>query len=473
MILGGISSGLVDFNPRRMAAIMSLPAKAARIRLRDFSSPQMRAFHMSWIAFFLCFFAWFAIAPLMKVVRDELHLTQDQIGWCIVGSVALTVVARLFVGWLCDRVGPRIAYSALMIVGSLPVMGVGLAHDYTTFLAFRVAIGIIGASFVITQYHTTQMFASNCVGTANAMTAGWGNFGGGVTHLAMPLLFAFFCVTLGLAPAASWRVAMVVVGGVCMAAGVIYFLLTQDTPAGNYRELRAAGVLPTCQAVKGTFQLACRDYRVWSLSVAYALCFGVELTIDNVAALYFLDYFDELKQMDIERALGIAGLCASVFGGMAIFARALGGYIADQCGEQGGFAGRAKWLFLTLFCEGVLLMLFGRMRTLATAIPVLLLCGLFVHMAAGATYAVVPFVHRRALGSVAGIVGAGGNVGAVLSGFLFTIEGVPWTSAFFVLGAAVTAGAFSCLTLSEPVWVDEPAMGRRRLAGRQSLEYAS
>ena len=93
---------------------------------------------------------------------------------------------------LCDRIGPRRAYTWLLILGSLPVMGVGLAHDYTTFLLFRLAIGAIGASFVITQYHTSVMFAPNIVGTANAAAAGWGNLGGGVTQMVMPLLFAGF-----------------------------------------------------------------------------------------------------------------------------------------------------------------------------------------------------------------------------------------------------------------------------------------
>ena len=90
---------------------MEFQNKATRIRLFDFSSVPMRAFHMSWFAFFLCFFAWFGIAPLMKVVREELHLTKEQIGWCIIGSVAITVVARLLIGWLCDKIGPRLAYT--------------------------------------------------------------------------------------------------------------------------------------------------------------------------------------------------------------------------------------------------------------------------------------------------------------------------------------------------------------------------
>jgi NNP family nitrate/nitrite transporter-like MFS transporter len=428
---------------------MQQQGKAERIRLLDFTSPPMRAFHMTWIAFFLCFFAWFGIAPLMAVVRDELALTKDQVGWCIIGSVAVTVLARLVIGWLCDRIGPRLAYSGLLVLGSLPVMGIGLSHDFTTFLLFRVAIGVIGASFVITQYHTTQMFAPRCVGTANATTAGWGNFGGGVSHLAMPLVFAFFATTLGLTSAASWRAAMIVAGAVCLLAGVAYYFFTQDAPEGNYRDLRAAGRMPPKQQVRGSFLAACRDHRVWALFVAYGLCFGIELTIDNVAAMYFLDYFDELKQMDTVKAVGLAGLCASVFGGLSFFARPLGGIVADRWGQRWGLPGRVKWLFLVLFCEGLLLMLFSRMRGLYASIPALMVFGLFVHMAAGATYAVVPFVNRKALGSVAGIVGAGGNAGAVLSGFLFKMEALSWPAALFVLGAAVTLGSFASLAVGE------------------------
>ena len=137
--------------------------------------PQIRAFHMSWFAFFLCFFAWFGIAPLMAVVREELSLTKSQVGWSIIASVTVTVLARLVIGWLCDRFGPRLTYTWLLILGSLPVMGIGLAHDFQTFLIFRLLIGVIGASFVITQYHTSIMFAPNVVGTANATSAGWGN----------------------------------------------------------------------------------------------------------------------------------------------------------------------------------------------------------------------------------------------------------------------------------------------------------
>lgn len=428
----------------------------------------MRAFHMSWFAFFLCFFAWFGIAPLMKVVREEMSLTKDQIGWCIIGSVAITVLARLAIGWLCDRVGPRIAYTWLLIIGSIPVMGIGLADDFTTFLIFRVLIGLIGASFVITQYHTSVMFAPNCVGTANATTAGWGNLGGGVTQLLMPLIFALFVSVLGFSSEMGWRLAMIVAGAVCALTGVAYYFLTQDTPEGNFADLRAQGKMPESKSVNGTFLEACQDRRVWALFFIYGACFGIELTINNVAALYFVDYFEYFQNMDPVKAVGTAGLIASLFGLMNIFARTLGGVYGDKFGERWGLSGRVKWLFMVLFCEGLALMLFSQMGTIVLAIPTLLLFSLFVQMSEGATYSVVPFVNKRALGSVAGIVGAGGNAGAVAAGFLFKTGAITWPTALFILGALVTCISFLSFAVTFSTEAEAEARAAVELANGKS-----
>ena len=219
---------------------MTFATKPPASASADFSSAPMRAFHMSWFAFFLCFFGWFGVAPLMPVIRQELHLTKAQIGNLTIASVAITVLVRALMGFVCDRIGPRRAYTWLLILGSVPVMAVGLAHDYSTFLLFRLAIGAIGASFVITQYHTSVMFAPNIVGTANAAAAGWGNLGGGVTQMVMPLLFAGF-VSLGVDKWWGWRMAMFVPGVIMLLTGIAYYYLTQDTADGDFAELRARG----------------------------------------------------------------------------------------------------------------------------------------------------------------------------------------------------------------------------------------
>ena len=433
---------------------MDVSGKALRIQLFRFDTAPMRAFHMTWAAFFLCFFAWFAAAPLMAVVRRDLGLSAQQVGNVMIASVAATIVARLAVGWLCDRYGPRRTYSALLALGAVPVMALGLARNYETFLVLRLLIGAIGASFVITQYHTSAMFAPNCVGTANATTAGWGNMGGGAAQIVMPLLFSSL-VAIGFGESTSWRLSMVVPGAMMLVASMAYYRVTQDTPDGSSRT-RAAGSRRTSGR---EFLGALADRRVLALALIYGASFGVEITIHNVASLYFVDRFGA--------GLKTAGLIVGVFGLLALFARTLGGWVSDRVSRRFGLGGRALFLGAALLLEGLMLILFSRSGSLGAATAALLAFGLFVHVACGATYAVIPFINPRAVGSVAGIAGAGGNVGAVLCGFLFR-GGLEWQSALLLLGVTVTG--LSVLALSVRFADEAEAQYRRdlQLAGEPS-----
>lgn len=383
---------------------------------------QMRTFHITWLMFFVCFFGWFGLAPLMPTIRAELALTKAQIGNIIIGSVGSTILARLIIGRLCDSWGPRKTAVRLLLVGSLPVFLVGLANDYTTFLLFRMAIGVIGASFVITQFHTSMMFAPNIKGTANAVTGGWGNLGGGVTNMVMPLIFAAI-VGFGYSPAQAWRYAMIVPGVMMLVIAWLYYKYTTDTPNGNYDEVGY-----TAKNTKTDWTVLA-DWRVWALTLAYAMCFGMEVTFDNVASLHFVDNF-KLSQSS-------AGFWAGIFGFMNIFARALGGWVSDKVGKKHGMRGKGLLLAGVLLLEGLGLLLFAQAGTLVAAITAMLTFALFLKMSNGATYGIVPFVSQKNVGLVSGIVGAGGNLGGMLFGFLFKSSTITYGEAFTYIGYTV------------------------------------
>lgn len=408
-------------------------AKATRIHLRSLETPQMRAFHLTWMAFFVCFFAWFACAPLMPVIKGVFGLTKDQIANINIAAVAVTILVRLVIGPMCDRYGPRKAYTGLLLIGAIPVFGVASAQSYESFLFFRLLIGAIGASFVITQYHTSVMFAPNVVGTANAAAAGWGNSGGGVTQSLMPLIL-MAVVSLGVEQAMGWRVALLVPGALMLVMAVLYWKYTQDSPAGNFDTLRATGMIPDTgkKVAWSSFKQACRNYRVWMLFVTYGACFGVEIFIHNIAALYYVDRFG--------LSLKAAGLAAGTFGLLALFARALGGIVSDRVARSRGLDGRTLLLCVLMVGEGLGLLWFSQMDQVVLAVIAMLIFGLFTHMACGATYALVPFIDRKALGGVAGIIGAGGNVGAVAAGFL--MKGTASVEqCLFIIGCLVTVSA--------------------------------
>jgi NNP family nitrate/nitrite transporter-like MFS transporter len=248
----------------------------------------------------------------------------------------------------------------------------------------------------------------------------------------MPLLFAAI-LSFGVEHALGWRIALIAPGALMLGMAVIYYRYAKDTPGGSPHD-------STASAGKGwsTFAMAARDYRVWMLFIAYGACFGVELTIHNLAAIYYVDRFG--------LSMTTAGLYVGCFGLLALFARALGGLLSDGVAHTRGLDGRAALLFAFILAEGLGLLVFSRMTAPLQALTAMLAFGLFTHMACGATYSLVPFVNRKALGGVAGIVGAGGNVGAVAAGLLVKgSSSVP--VALFTLGFLVMACATCALAV--------------------------
>lgn len=389
------------------------------------SGIQMKTFHITWLTFFVCFFGWFGLAPLMPTIKEDLHLDKSQIGNIVIASVSGTIIARLLIGKLCDTWGPRKTYTALLVVGAIPVMGVGLATDYTSFLLFRLAISVIGASFVVTQFHTSMMFAANIKGTANAVAGGWGNLGGGITNMLMPLIFAII-VGFGYTNAEAWRYAMIFPGVLMLLMAFFYYRFTKDTPAGNFDEINREVKVRT-----KTDYTVLKDWRIWALSLAYAVCFGMEITFDNVAALHFVQEY-ELSQQS-------AGFWAGVFGFMNIFARALGGIFADKVGSRYGMKGKGLLLAAVLMLEGFGLILFASAGSFGMAIFSMIVFALFLKMANGTTYAITPFVNEKNVGLVSGVVGAGGNVGGMLFGFLFKSKNITYLEAFSYIGLIAVA----------------------------------
>jgi len=402
-----------------------------RLNVLSLKGVQMKTFHITWLTFFFCFFAWFGIAPLMPLVKKQLGLTKNQLGNIQIASVSATIIARLLIGRWIDKWGPRLVYTWLLIVCAIPVMCIGLSNSYQSFLLFRLAIGVIGASFVITQFHTSVMFAPSIKGTANATAGGFGNAGGGATNFFMPLIAAAMVGAGWVSTENSWRLAMVVPGVLLLIMAALYYNYTTDLPQGNFSEN------PQQQKTnKNTFLLAAKDYRTWILAIAYGACFGVEITVDNFAAIYFKDKYGA--------SLVMAGIVASIFGWINLFARPLGGIVADKIGKKYGFDGKTMLLSILLLLEGAGIVWFAQAGQLSMAIVMMFFFGLSLKMANGATYSLVPFVNTEAVGSVAGIVGAGGNIGAMLIGFLFKYKAVKvsadiidYSKAFSTLGYIV------------------------------------
>jgi len=119
----------------------------------------------------------------------------------------------------------------------------------------------------------------------------------------------------------------------------------RDLPDGQFAELEQSGAK---QKGDGSIVLKVgfSNVNAWLMTIAYGMCFGIELTMNNIGALFFHSYFG--------MSVTVAGAIASIWGATNLFARSIGGFVSDYMNKNYGVRGRlwAYWFVQTL--EGTL-----------------------------------------------------------------------------------------------------------------------
>lgn len=274
--------------------------RSVEIHLASMARPHMRAFHLAWMAFFLAFFTWFAITPLLTEVQHSLQLTKREVWTSSIFGVAGSAMTRIMIGPICDKYGARWAMAGTLLISAIPTAFLGLVQTARGLNVLRLMIGIAGSAFVTCQYWTSSMFSREVAGTANALVAGWGNLGGGVTQIVMgSLLFPLFKVIYGgdlyaveeqqtpqdvRAADLAWRTVCVVPAILCVVIAYFIVKYSDDSPMGNYQKRNQQSFTPSVSA-RWSLQQAFSNFNTWILAVQYGCCFGVEITMINAAAL--------------------------------------------------------------------------------------------------------------------------------------------------------------------------------------------
>ncbi|KAL7525914.1 hypothetical protein ACHAWF_001562 [Thalassiosira exigua] len=327
----------------------------------------------------------------------------------------------------------------ILAFASIPCACTGLVNSATSLAVLRFFIGFGGSTFVMCQFWTSRMFTKEVVGTANALVGGWGNLGGGVTQIVMgTVLFPLFKTGMSAEQAyilscVSSNTHHILRACVGLLTGLTILKISDDAPLGTSSDMKKNGTMAEVSA-GASFRTGAANFNTWLLFIQYACCFGVELTMNNAAASYFKSTFE----LTTESAAAIA----SLFGWMNLFARGVGGFSSDKANARMGMRGRLWVQTICLLIEGVMVFIFANTSSLGLAIFIMVIFSSFVQAAEGSTYGIVPYVNPPVTGSIAGIVGAGGNTGAVCFGLGFRqLETKP---AFLLMGSCIVAsGVFS------------------------------
>ena len=456
---------------------------------------KMKTLHLSWMAFFITFVVWFNFAPLLQMVKTTLGLSTEEIKTLLILNVALTIPARVAIGMLTDRYGPRLVYSSLLAVCSIPCFMFAMADSFIQAAIARFLLGFIGAGFVVGIRLVSEWFPHNELGTAEGIYGGWGNFGSAAAAFTLPTLALAFGGEDG------WRYAVGITGAMSLAFSFIFYKNETDTPKGS-TYFKPAQVTAMEVTSKGDFffllimkipmyaALALLTWKlsptninmlsdmavnsvyvglaalyvyevsqVWKvnknvfkeevpeihqykfkqvavLNVLYFATFGSELAVVSMLPLFFSETF-ELTPV-------LAGMVASAYAFMNLMSRPGGGWISDKFGRK------PTLLILTI---GLAVGYFAMGQVDSTwpvwlAVVAAMACSFFVQAGEGAVFATVPLIKRRMTGQIAGMTGAYGNVGAVV--YLTVLSFVSYQTFFLVIAATAVLGFVTLLFMEEP-----------------------
>ncbi len=456
---------------------------------------KIKTLHLTWFAFFLTFLVWFNHAPLMASIQETFNLSMQEVKALLIINVALTIPARIIIGMLVDRFGPRVTFSTLLFLSSFICFFFAIADSYTALLASRFALGFVGAGFVIGIRMIGEWFPAKQVGVAEGIYGGWGNFGSAAAAMSLPTAALMFGGDDG------WRYAVASTGVITLVYTFIYYKLARNTPKGStYFKPKKTGAMEVTSKGDFFFYLvmnipmyaalavltwklgpdnlkilgataasaiyiglavlyAYQTSQVWRinkhvfkeevpeihrykfkqvaiLDLAYFVTFGSELAVVSMLPLFFKGTFD--------LSIVQAGLLASGFAFMNLVARPSGGLFSDKFG-------RRKMLSLLIAGLAVGYFILAQITSgwpLALAVIATMACSFFVQAGEGAVFAMVPLVKRRMTGQVAGMAGAYGNVGAVT---FLTVFSFVSPQIFFLV---IAGSAIVCLVAVQ--FLDEP-----------------
>ncbi|MCK5905451.1 MAG: MFS transporter, partial [Gammaproteobacteria bacterium] len=374
-------------------------------------------------------------------------------------NVALTIPARIIVGMLVDKYGPRQMFATILILGGLSSIGFALTQTYQQLALVRFLSGFVGAGFVVGIRMISEWFPARQTGIAQGIYGGWGNFGSAGAAIILPSLALYFGAENG------WRYAVGITGVVAIIYGIIYYFSVSNTPKGStyfkpkkmgamevtskidlllyifmnapmylalsiltwklsaqmnwfdetiaftiYASLVALYILQVWKIIqvnKSIFNTEVPELQRYSfkqvaiLDIAYSLTFGAELAVVSMLPLYYVDTFN------VEPIL--AGILAGIYPVINLFARPAGGWLSDKIGRKVTLGIASAGAAISFF----ILSNVTSEWTLWLVVASTILAGIFSKGGSGAVYAMVPLIQRRMTGQFAGMVGAFGNVGGL------------------------------------------------------------
>jgi MFS family permease len=358
------------------------------------------------------------VSTAAAVFRQELQLTNTQVGFVFSAFAYPYLLFQIFGGWVGDRFGARLALTVAGLVWSAGTVLTGLSGSFASMIAARLLLGLgEGATFPVATRAMSDWTAAGRRGFAQGITHSSARFGNAITP---PMVAALVALV-------SWRGSFYVMGAISVAWTLAWALYFRDNPRDR------AGIteeeLESLPRFRGRAERR-RDPVPWArlirrmmpVTIVY-FCYGWTLWL---YLSWIPQYFAQSYQLNLrDSSLFAAGV---FFGG--VVGDLLGGIVTDRIYAQTGSRNKARRN----------LVVFGFLCSLASMLPILFLHDVtlaaiclsagffFAEFTIGPMWAIPMDIAPRYSGTASGLMNSGSALAAIISpviaGYVIDLTGI-------------------------------------------------
>ncbi len=381
------------------------------------------------------------ISIAARHITAEYHLDDFQMGRIFSAFIFAYGLFQVPGGWLTDRFGPRVVLTASALWWSFATAATGFIGDLGSGISIVALLSLARFSVGMGEAAAWPSFNRTIAAWMAVKERGFATSvplaGGGVGAAITPPFIAWLMLTYG------WRLAFLISAGLGVAASVIWYIFTRDTPEQhpgvNQAELDVihADWKAPLKANSGPvpWRILAAEKNMWLLALSAMTC-------GYMVYIYMTWFFTYLVEQRHLTQMASSYYTIGPFIAMAILTP-IGGIASDRIARKLSVRwGRRAIAMGGMVSAGAALFIGARVASIAVAILWLSFGAGAIYFALAAHWATTIDISQRYAGTISGVMNWGGNVGGIISPILtpFLARKFGWVPALDVAAITIIAG---------------------------------
>jgi MFS family permease len=348
------------------------------------------------------------VSTASLVFKQDLHLTNAQVGLVFSAFAYPYVFFTTIGGWLSDRFGARRALTVSALIWGSATLVTGMTTTLAAMLAARAVLGFgEGATFPIATRAMCEWLPERRRAFAQGVTHASSRLGTAVT----PPLVAWLIALI------TWRGSFVVLGIVSLAWAFAWAVYFRDNPADHFsitaKELESLPPFILRDRKADPVPWLSLARRMFPVTVVY-FCYGWTLWL---YLAWIPSFFLHSYRLDVKNsALFSSGV---FFAG--VVGDTLGGVVSDRILSQTGdrIMARRNLVVAGFVCSLLCMLLIFFVRSVSAAVICLSLGFFFAEFTIGPMWAIPMDIAPQFSGSASGLMNIGSPLAAIISPVVF------------------------------------------------------